>query len=278
VLPSFLHSFRQVSSLRKPSIYFKPKKRIMNNKLYSRIMLLFFISVSFIACNNNKDSEETTTTDTTSTTTMDNMDAVTAAPGLYKVVADSAGIRILDVTYQPGDSSAMHWHPDNAIYVIEGGSTTFYMKDGSKMESSLGSGMSAIRPAESHGVKNTGNNPIHVILFEVNRSGAGSAADPMDATKVAPAQYKSLADSMGIRIVEVNYKPGESSAMHAHPDLGFYVVNSSKIEFTKKDGSKQVVDLPAGAMAVMPAEAHSVKNVGNTAFKGILVEVHRAMK
>ncbi len=112
----------------------------------------------------------------------------------------------------------------------------------------------------------------------MTRSGPVLTADPMDATKVASAQYKSLADSMGIRIVEVNYKPGEESAMHAHPDLGFYVVNASKIEFTKKDGSKQVADLPKGAMAIMPAEVHSAKNIGKTAFKGILVEVHRAMK
>ena len=248
----------------------------MNNKFYSRIILAIIISASLIACNNDKDSEETTNT-TDNTATMD-VDAVTASPGLYKVVADSAGIRVLDVTYQPGDSSPMHWHPDNVIYVIEGGSSTFYMKDGSKVESSLGSGVSAIRPAESHSVKNTGSNAIHVILFEVNRTGAVSAADPMDATKVASAYYKSLADSMGIRIVEVNYKPGEESAMHAHPDLAFYIVNGSKLEFTKKDGSKQVMESPAGTMAVMPAEAHSVKNIGTTAFKGILVEVHRAMK
>jgi len=252
----------------------------MNHNLYSRIMLAIFFSVSIIACNNNKESEETTsTTDTTNTTaTMDNVDAVAAAPGLYKVVADSAGIRILDVTYKPGDSSAMHWHPDYALYLIEGGTSTFYMKDGSKMESTMSSGMSAIRPAETHSVKNTGNTPVHVLVFEVNRSGSMSPADPMDATKVASSQYKSLADSMGIRIVEVNYKPGEESAMHAHPDLAFYVINASKIEFTKKDGSKQVADLPKGAMAVMPAEAHSVKNIGKTAFKGILVEMHRAMK
>ncbi len=134
----------------------------MNNKLYSRIMLAIFISVLFIACNNGKESEETENTTDTTTATMNDVDAVTAAPGLYKVVADSAGIRILDINYMPGDSSAMHWHPDNAIYVVEGGNSTFYMKDGSKMEGSMSSGMSAIRPAESHGVKNTGNTPVHV--------------------------------------------------------------------------------------------------------------------
>jgi hypothetical protein len=40
------------------------------------------------------------------------MDAVKAAPMLYKVLHDTLGIRKPDVTYNPGDSSVMHSHPD----------------------------------------------------------------------------------------------------------------------------------------------------------------------
>ena len=103
-----------------------------------------------------------------------------------------------------------------------------------------------------------------------------TSTNDMDAVKVAPNTYKVLADTMGIRVVETNYKPGESSVMHAHPDLALYVVNPGKAEFTKKDGTKQVMDLTKGMAAIVPADAHSAKNIGTTSFKGILIEVHRA--
>ena len=261
----------------------------MSHQFNSRIILAILISVSIVACKGkDKDKEkEAATTDTTTTATTttqpatnnDDMSDVKVAPNLYKSLADSAGIRVVEVNYKPGDSSAMHWHPDYAIYVAQGGSVTFYGKDGSKTESNLPTGATMIKPGEWHSAKNTGKNPIKVILFEVTRTGAVTAPDAaMDATKVAPKLYKTLADTMGIRILEINYKPGDMSAMHSHPDGALYVISPSTSEFTKKDGTKQTMNLPKGMAAIIPADTHSVKNVGKTATKAILVEVNRAMK
>jgi len=256
----------------------------MSQNLSSRIMLAILISASLIACKGKDKSEETTTTTESSPATTataetpsstNDMDAVKVSPNIYKVLADTMGIRILGVNVQPGDSSAMHSHPDNAVYITDGGTMTFTMKDGSKAVVEMKSGTASIRAAETHSSKNTGKTTIKGILVEVNRSGAISAPDPLDATKVASKHYKTVADTMGIRIVETNYKPGESSVMHAHPDLALYVVSPGKAEFTRKDGSKQVMDLTKGMTAVVPADTHSAKNIGNTAFKGILIEVHR---
>jgi quercetin dioxygenase-like cupin family protein len=204
------------------------------------------------------------------------MNAMKVAPNHYKLLADTMGIRMVEVNYNPGDSAPMHWHPDYAIYVVQGGTVTFYGKDGSKMENTLPSGATMIRPAEWHAAKNSGKTPIKVILTEVTRNGGMTSPDAtLDATKVASKLYKAVADTLGIRIVEVDYKPGESSAMHSHPDLALYVVEAGKAEFTRKDGSKQVMDLTKGMAAIVPADAHAAKNVGKTRFKGILVEVNR---
>jgi quercetin dioxygenase-like cupin family protein len=100
----------------------------------------------------------------------------------------------------------------------------------------------------------------------------------MDATKVAPKLYKTVADTMGIRMLTINYKPGDQSAMHSHPDAALYVIDPSKSEFTNKDGSKQVMDLAKGMAVITPAGTHSVKNTGKTTTKAILVEAYRAMK
>ena len=258
----------------------------MKLQFTGRLILAICISLSLIACNSNdKKAEKTATTDTTKketiqpVTNMGDMDAVKVAPNLYKVVKDTMGIRMVEADYQPGDSSALHSHPDYAIYVVEGGTVTFYAKDGSKMENVMSSGMTLIKPAEFHSVKNTGKTPIKVMLVEVNRAGAMSTPDAsLDATKVSPELYKLKNDTMGIRVIEVNYKPGQISGLHSHPDAALYVINPGTGEFSAKDGSKRVLNMEKGMSMIVPADTHTVKNTGKTTMKAILVEVNRAMK
>jgi quercetin dioxygenase-like cupin family protein len=259
----------------------------MNKQSGSLLMLAIFISISFVACKDKgKGEEKSSTTDSTKTATQtteksstEGMDAVTMAPNFYKVVADTLGIRMVDVNYKPGDSSALHWHPDYSIYAIEGGTATFYAKDGKKMENDMKTGWTMIRPGEWHSVKNTGKANLHVMLVEVNRNGAIGTNDPAtDATKVSPGLYTLKNDTMGIRVIEVNYKPGESSKQHWHPDAALYVIDPGTGEFTGKDGTKRVLELKKGMTMITPSDTHSVKNIGKTTMRAILVEVNRAMK
>jgi quercetin dioxygenase-like cupin family protein len=245
------------------------------------------ISFFFVACNNQdkktesagKDSTATTTTMTDTTAQNQDMDAAKVAPGLYTVVKDTMGIRVLNILYKPGDSSAMHSHPDNALYVIDGGKAEFTNKDGSKQVLDMKSGMAAIGGAETHSVKNVGTTTLKAILVEVNRPNqAGNADAALDATKVAPKFYKLVKDSLNIRIVMVDYKPGAESALHSHPDLAMYVISPAKAEFTEKDGTKRVMTLDKGMTLIVPADTHSVKNVGKTNAKVVLVEVNRPYK
>jgi quercetin dioxygenase-like cupin family protein len=252
------------------------------------VIMALVISFVFIACNNEdkktepaSDDSTATTTTTTETTSQDqDMDAVKVAPGLYTVAKDTMGIRVLNVLYKPGDSSAMHSHPDNALYVIDGGKAEFTEKDGSKQVAVLKSGMTGIGGAETHTVKNVGTTTLKGILVEVNRPNQpGNSPDAdLDATKVASKFYKPVQDSLNIRIVMVDYKPGTASALHSHPDLVMYVISPAKAEFTAKDGSKRVMTLDKGMTVIVPADTHSVKNVGNTNAKVVLVEVNRPQR
>lgn len=250
----------------------------------SRLILTVALLLILVACKGpDKKEASSETTDTTKTATAEPatqdavMDAVKAAPDLYKVLNDTIGIRIVEVMYKPGDSSVLHSHPDYAVYAVGESTATFYGKDGSKMENTMKAGTTMVRPGEVHSVKNTGKTTIKVILVEVNRPAQTTSQDAtMDATKVAPTLYKLKNDTLGIRVLEISYKPGQSSAMHSHPDNALYVVEGGKGEFTGKDGAKNVMEFKKGMTAVRPGEAHSVKNVGITTLKAILVEVNRA--
>lgn len=248
----------------------------------------FAVSFVSVACNNEDTktaSESSDTSQNATTAATDNaaqnadMDATKVDPAHYKLLADTMGIRIVEAAYQPGDSSPMHSHPDGVLYVAQGGTATFYSKDGSKTETTVSSGTGNVTAAGTHSVKNTGKAPLRAILFEVNRGTKPMTWDAtLDATKVAPNRYKLLKDSLGIRVIEVAYKPGESAGMHAHPDAALYVIEGSTAEFTRKDGSKQIVEMKKGTTMIVPTDTHSAKNVGKTTMKGVLVEVNRSME
>jgi quercetin dioxygenase-like cupin family protein len=259
------------------------KKNFMNH-IMKPAFIATAIALVFAACNNEEKKTESETTDSTTATTAtteatpqsQDLDATKVAPGLYTLVKDTMGIRVLEVNYKPGDSSAMHSHPDNALYVINGGKGEFTEKDGSKQVVDFKAGMTGIGGAETHSVKNVGNTTLKAILVEVNRPNRPGSLDPaMDATKVASKLYKVAKDSLNIRIVTVDYKPGEVSVLHSHPDLVMYAVGTAKAEFTEKDGTKREMTLEKGMTVVVPADTHSVKNIGTTHAKVVLFEVNR---
>jgi len=251
-------------------------------------MLAIFYLLFVIACGQGeKKADDSKTADSVSTTTdtaktaapVATIDAVTAAPNLYKTLKDTLGIRLLEADYNPGDSSAMHSHPDLGMYVISGGTVEFTGKDGKKVKWDFKTGMSNIAPADTHSVNNIGKTKVKVLLVEVKRPmGASSTDASMDASKVAPDLYKVVKDTLGIRILEVNYKPGQSSALHSHPDLGMYVISGGTAEFTGKDGKKQKLELKTGMSMIVPADTHSVKNLSKTTLHVVLVEVNRPIK
>jgi quercetin dioxygenase-like cupin family protein len=258
----------------------------MNTRLMSQLILAIFISLLFISCGGQgekkaetSDSANAAKTDSVKPAQEAVADAVKVAPDLYKVLHDTLGIRMIEATYKPGDSSALHSHADYAIYVIEGGTAEFIGKDGQKMTNEMKTGMANIRPSEVHSVKNIGKTTIKVLLVETTRPMGASTADAsMDAAKLAGDLYKVKMDTLGLRILEATYKPGQSSAMHGHPDLALYVISGGSSEFTRKDGKVSKMEMPTGTSSIVPADVHKVKNVGKTTVKVLLVEVSRPAK
>ena len=100
-------------------------------------IVLFFT----IGCNNpdktNKseivDSKANNKKETSNKPSYDTSRSVTTiSPDLYKALADTLNIRILEGTYKPGDSSIIHGHPDFAMYVLEGSIVELTSVEGNK--------------------------------------------------------------------------------------------------------------------------------------------------
>lgn len=99
------------------------------------------------------------------------------------------------------------------------------------------------------------------------------AAAAQDAAAVAPESYKVMLDNERVRVFETTFKKGASVAMHSHPDHVVYVLAGGTLEFTLADGSKHSKTAQSGQTFFIPAEAHSLKNVGKSAVKLVSTEL-----
>jgi quercetin dioxygenase-like cupin family protein len=93
-------------------------------------------------------------------------DAAKVAPHVYKVLFENERVRLLEVIMQAGDSSEMHSHPDNLLYVLSGGKVTFTDPSGEAADLDVPAGMSMWMEATDHATENVGGTRIHALFFE----------------------------------------------------------------------------------------------------------------
>jgi quercetin dioxygenase-like cupin family protein len=155
----------------------------MKHNLRYTLPLLLIVAALFAGCENrdkgeSQNAETPPVTDTVirahththSPTSFDASRGVTViSPDLYKALADTFGIRVLEATYKPGDSSILHAHPDFAMYVLEGSTVELTSVDGNKQNIEFKKGMGVVLPAESHSAKNIGKTTLKLVVVEVNR-------------------------------------------------------------------------------------------------------------
>ncbi len=108
------------------------------------------------------------------------------------------------------------------------------------------------------------------VLLALVVAGTATAQDPL---KVGPNIYKKILENDRVRMLVVTFAPGDSIAMHSHPDHAVYTVTGGKLRVTTSDGKTQVADLKAGDPIWFPAVSHAAKNIGTTSLKLLVVEL-----
>jgi len=98
----------------------------------------------------------------------------------------------------------------------------------------------------------------------------------MDPLTVEAAFANKLADTLNVKMYEITLKPGDSVAMHTHPDHTLYVLQGGKLSITAQGKDAQVFDLKAGMGMVAPAESHHGKNIGTTTVKLLVHDIYRS--
>lgn len=94
-------------------------------------------------------------------------DPLKVGPNIYKKVLENERVRMLEVTFAPGDSIGMHAHPDHAVYAVTGGKLRVTTSDGKTQVADLKAGDPIWFPAVIHGAKNIGTTSLKLVVLEL---------------------------------------------------------------------------------------------------------------
>lgn len=94
-----------------------------------------------------------------------------------------------------------------------------------------------------------------------------------DPLTVAPAHYTVRLENDRLRVLEGVDQPGESIAMHDHPDTLMVAMASFERRLTLGNGRVIRTASQTGDVRWMPAQAHSGENIGSTPTRALFVEL-----
>jgi quercetin dioxygenase-like cupin family protein len=96
-------------------------------------------------------------------------DAVKVDPKHYKVEFENDEVRVLRITYGPGEKSVMHSHSEGVAIFMTDGEGKFTFPDGKTKDIKFKSGDVVWSPETSHQPENTGKKSYEVIQIELKK-------------------------------------------------------------------------------------------------------------
>jgi quercetin dioxygenase-like cupin family protein len=94
-------------------------------------------------------------------------DAVAVSPDIYTVLFENDEIRVLELTYEPGERDAMHSHPRYTIVAKEGGTLRIHTESSDPADVVIQVDQPLLLdPVKAHWGENVGDTTVRVIAVE----------------------------------------------------------------------------------------------------------------
>jgi beta-alanine degradation protein BauB len=77
-------------------------------------------------------------------------------------------VRVLDVTFKPGEKAALHHHPDHVVYVRNGGKMKLIIEDKTDIVN-FETGKTLFFNEQSHEAENVGSTTIDLLVVELKK-------------------------------------------------------------------------------------------------------------
>jgi quercetin dioxygenase-like cupin family protein len=98
-------------------------------------------------------------------------DVVKTNPKFTRLLADTAGVRLIKTTLAPGEEMVMHTHPVQMLYCLGGGQLTVNFQSGKKETLTIKPGDAMQAPPDPpHTTKNTGTTTLSFLEIEINNT------------------------------------------------------------------------------------------------------------
>ena len=99
-----------------------------------------------------------------------------------------------------------------------------------------------------------------------------------DPTIVAADSYRALMENDRVRVLDLRVEPGQTAAMHGHPNHVLYVFADCTFKLTLPDGTTQELPLAGGQALWSDATAHAAENVGTAEAHCLAIELKEPQK
>lgn len=98
---------------------------------------------------------------------LEQIDAVAAAPDLFKVLLENDHVRVIEYQLAPGEKDAPHTHPPKVSYILAGGRLRIHPAQGEPFDADEVAGEVSWDDARAwHFVENIGETPVRILLVE----------------------------------------------------------------------------------------------------------------
>jgi quercetin dioxygenase-like cupin family protein len=195
-------------------------------------------------------------------------------PDRYSVALENDAVRVLRISYGPGEESVMHYHPNSVAVFLDDLAGQMILPDGSVVDVTTAAGDVMYSPAGEHQPKNNSDSGWEVIEVELkSREASPSDSSGPDSTVVDPEHYAIEFENDLVRVLRINYGVGEESVMHYHPDSVAVMLTDQVVEMTMPDGTTAEATFAARDIMYLPAGQHLPKSVADFDWELILVEL-----
>ena len=99
--------------------------------------------------------------------TLSAQDPLAVAPEMYRKLFENERVRVMEVTFEPGQKIAAHSHPDHYVYVVEGGTLRVSKPDGTSSDATVKAGDVIWFNAETHWAENIGTTVVRLVVNEL---------------------------------------------------------------------------------------------------------------
>lgn len=203
-------------------------------------------------------------------------DPVTVDPAHHKVEFENSQVRVLRITFGPGEKAPLHDHPDSVAVFMSDQQNRVTPQGAAPNDTPRKRGETLAVAAGKHTVENTGANRSEVILVELKGTpNPKSQSVSEDAVRLDPKHYKVEFENSRARVLRITYGPKEKSVLHGHPATVAVLLTDADMRFTAATQERPPVG-KAGQALWGEAETHLPENLSAKPFEAVLVELKTA--